>query len=296
MVIRLNNSVKVVSEKEFRMNTHWFDLSARRVVMLFVLALAGMFFTQCTTVEPEKSEEEAQDDQTFEELSTESEASEGEQQETSWESESTAEQDKNQARDQETVDTSKDGNKTVHTVKEGENLWSIARQHYGSGMYWPAIDEANNLDNPDQLAAGQKLDIPRLSEKRKQELKKQASNRSTGTFATEESSVDQGTYVTREGDSFWKIAQRVYGNGAKWTVIWKANKSKVPDPDQLKAGVKLQIPSDTDGASGKVEKGNKGSVQKGNSTINSNSSTENWNEQENKGSVQKGNSTPKKGK
>ncbi len=52
--------------------------------------------------------------------------------------------------------------------------------------------------------------------------------------------VAGGTYVVVKGDTFWSIAQRVYGDGKLWTRIEKAN----PDIDRnsLKPGQVIMIP------------------------------------------------------
>ena len=50
---------------------------------------------------------------------------------------------------------------TIHTVKDGETLASIARQYYGVED-WTRI-QSHNLDqvkNPDQLKVGMRLKIP----------------------------------------------------------------------------------------------------------------------------------------
>jgi nucleoid-associated protein YgaU len=53
-----------------------------------------------------------------------------------------------------------------------------------------------------------------------------------------------GTYVVRRGDNLWNIAKKssIYGRGAGWVKIWRANEGKVPDFDQLPVGVTLRIP------------------------------------------------------
>jgi nucleoid-associated protein YgaU len=50
------------------------------------------------------------------------------------------------------------------------------------------------------------------------------------------------TYITVEGDSYWSVAEKVYGSGAKNEIIHKANMDVCPDPLKMKAGMKLIIP------------------------------------------------------
>jgi nucleoid-associated protein YgaU len=46
------------------------------------------------------------------------------------------------------------------TVKQGEDLWSIAAKEYGDPADWRLIAEENNIDNPRNLQPGQRLVIP----------------------------------------------------------------------------------------------------------------------------------------
>ena len=52
------------------------------------------------------------------------------------------------------------------------------------------------------------------------------------------------TYVARKDDSFWKIAKRIYGSGAKWRKVWLANRDICPRPGDLRPGMKLVLPKD----------------------------------------------------
>lgn len=52
----------------------------------------------------------------------------------------------------------------IHTVAVGESLSSIARRHYGDAKAWKPVAEANGLQPPYVLQAGQKLALPGLGE------------------------------------------------------------------------------------------------------------------------------------
>jgi nucleoid-associated protein YgaU len=46
----------------------------------------------------------------------------------------------------------------------------------------------------------------------------------------------------RRGDSLWRIAKRHYGDGRKWTKIYRANRRKLKDPDVILVGRRLYLP------------------------------------------------------
>ncbi len=60
----------------------------------------------------------------------------------------------------------------------------------------------------------------------------------------EDGSAKVRTYVARKDDSFWKIAKRIYGSGAKWRKVWQANRDICPRPGDLRPGMKLVLPKD----------------------------------------------------
>ena len=50
------------------------------------------------------------------------------------------------------------------------------------------------------------------------------------------------TYTVESGDTLWKIAEEMYGNGSKYMVIFEANKDLLENPDRIFPGQKLVIP------------------------------------------------------
>ncbi len=51
------------------------------------------------------------------------------------------------------------------------------------------------------------------------------------------------TYEVVKGDCLWNIAQKFYGAGADWTIIYEANKDTIKNPDQIWVGQILVIPA-----------------------------------------------------
>lgn len=108
-------------------------------------------------------------------------------------------------------------------VMENDSLWKIAEREYQDGYKWVEIAKVNNLKNPDLLVKGQILVIPEIAKVNQGEK---------DTFEVTE-------YIVLRGDSLWKIATKVYGDGYQWTKIWMDNKSKLNSPDKLEIGMTL---------------------------------------------------------
>ena len=57
-------------------------------------------------------------------------------------------------------------------------------------------------------------------------------------------SATPATYEVAAGDTLKSIAQRFYGDADAWQAIYDANRGAIgPDPDALRAGTRLTIPS-----------------------------------------------------
>lgn len=53
---------------------------------------------------------------------------------------------------------------------------------------------------------------------------------------------DDEFYVIQKGDTLWAIAEKTYGNGAKYTAIVDANKEVIKDADKIFPGQKIRLP------------------------------------------------------
>jgi nucleoid-associated protein YgaU len=51
------------------------------------------------------------------------------------------------------------------------------------------------------------------------------------------------TITVRKGDSLTRIALREYGSAKKMNLIYEANRSKIPDKNDLKVGMTLVVPN-----------------------------------------------------
>lgn len=48
--------------------------------------------------------------------------------------------------------------------------------------------------------------------------------------------------LVQDGDTLWGISERAYGNGARYTEIFAANREVIEDPDLILPGQKIRIP------------------------------------------------------
>lgn len=119
---------------------------------------------------------------------------------------------------------------TTHRVGQGENLWRIAEDYYGSGYNWVDIAQTNSLKNADLLLVGQELLIPDVAVRWPE----------TDPADTEKR---VNTYTVQSGDSLWKIAVAVYGDGYQWTNIYQANSAEIgANPGLIYSGQVLVMP------------------------------------------------------
>jgi len=50
------------------------------------------------------------------------------------------------------------------------------------------------------------------------------------------------TYTVQSGDTLWRIAEKMYGNGSSYMKIFEANTGLLEDPDRIFPGQELVIP------------------------------------------------------
>src|SRR5690606_22422713 len=52
-----------------------------------------------------------------------------------------------------------------------------------------------------------------------------------------------GAVIIRKGDTLWHISRRVYGQGIRYTTIYKANQVQFRDPDLIWPGQTFALPA-----------------------------------------------------
>ena len=162
-----------------------------------------------------------------------------------------------------TPDIAKQPSRTKpYTVKPGDSLYKIASKVYGSGkgQFYKKIYEANRdkMSDPSMVIVGQKLVIPLLpgqigsnketrislrDQRALDELRRELDNRSSASRNNQR--PKRSVYVVRRGDNLTRIARKMLNDTSDKAVqkIYEANRDKLPDPDSIFEGMKLQIPS-----------------------------------------------------
>jgi nucleoid-associated protein YgaU len=52
-----------------------------------------------------------------------------------------------------------------------------------------------------------------------------------------------GTTVVSRGDSLWRISRLTYGDGARYALVWRANRDRIRDPDRIYPGQTFILPA-----------------------------------------------------
>ncbi len=114
-----------------------------------------------------------------------------------------------------------------YTVQKDDSLSKIAEKYYGDKMMWPALAQANEIKNPNLIYADTVLKVP-----------------SKDDAAKVAAQMTQTSYTVEKGDTLFTIAEKLYGDGSKWTLIDKANKvGRLPNGNPLIfSGNTLKIP------------------------------------------------------
>ncbi|MBM6828838.1 5'-nucleotidase C-terminal domain-containing protein [Anaerotignum lactatifermentans] len=68
------------------------------------------------------------------------------------------------------------------------------------------------------------------------------SEQTTEVVPEEEETPDVMIYTVKAGDSLWRIAEKILGNGNFWSRIYEANRSVIKDPSLIYIGQELKLP------------------------------------------------------
>jgi nucleoid-associated protein YgaU len=145
----------------------------------------------------------------------------------------------------------------AYLVKPGDDLWSLAEQHLGSGARWGEIVEANDsslLDPLGELVPGSVLMLPTQSAT-PTVAAPAASTATTGLAAVTPptTATQQQTRITvRPGDTLWDLAATHLGEATLWPELHEANQDTVPNPDLIYPGQQLRLPASANSDSGEA--------------------------------------------
>ncbi len=130
-----------------------------------------------------------------------------------------------------------DGTPSSYTVQSGDCLWNIAKQHFGDGLKWQDIYNANqNIlgPNPDLIYPGTTIQLPGQM----------------GDIANS-GSTTLSHYTVQPGDNLWNISRDHLGAGRDWGQIYDLNKDVIgSNPSLIHPGQELNLPGGTDPAGG----------------------------------------------
>lgn len=149
------------------------------------------------------------------------------------------------------ADVTRDRLPGPYTVKEGDTLFTIAEKYYQDGFKFEEIATTNKLTNPDEIAAGQVLQIPKVetqqataSGQSSETAKFQPGQEPLGTGGGNTTiwgpRIEGNTYTVEENDWLSKIAGRAYGDIFTYEKIARAN--NIANPDYIEPGLVLIIP------------------------------------------------------
>lgn len=125
-----------------------------------------------------------------------------------------------------------------YEIRPGDTLSEIAMRELGTMKRWKEILEINPGLRADHLVVGKSILLPAGSASPQPRRSKEPKPESKPKLASAETG---GTYLVREGDSLWKISERLLGDGSRWKEIAKLN-AKI-DVDRLHPGMVLRVPA-----------------------------------------------------
>ena len=123
----------------------------------------------------------------------------------------------------------------IYEVRPGDTLDKISQRVYGTRRHWKEILRANQrvIPTPQAMRAGLRLTIPTVVA---------ASAPRAASAAPAPAPAGGQVYEVRPGDTLDKISQQVYGSRRHWRKILQANQRAIPNPEAMRAGVRLTIP------------------------------------------------------
>jgi nucleoid-associated protein YgaU len=144
-----------------------------------------------------------------------------------------------------------------YTVVSGDNLYRIARKHYGVSSHHlvRAIFEANRtvLSHEDEVRIGDELFLPEVDSPRASTSPVDASVAPPLRDKPDGSSAKPARrhreprpfrwYQVERDDRYTTIAAAQLGDARRWKELYEFNRDIFPDADRIRAGVRIRIPT-----------------------------------------------------
>ncbi len=140
-----------------------------------------------------------------------------------------------------------------YTVVRGDTLSGIATAHYGSGStaVINALFDANRsaLSSPDLLPLGVELILPVIdrygspSSGKPTRVADTPKPRRPPSQDTNPKRTRFRWYQIKKNDRYVSIARRELGTASRWREIYELNKDKFPDPQRIREGVRIKLPT-----------------------------------------------------
>jgi len=124
----------------------------------------------------------------------------------------------------------------TYEVRSGESLSTICQHVYGTAALTAALAAHNGISDPDRVWAGRRLSLP-------------AAHVLTGGTGTEaipgdvETPPQWAAYRIKAGDSLSEIARQFMGTADRWRQLYELNRHAISDPDNIRVGTMLRVPS-----------------------------------------------------
>lgn len=134
------------------------------------------------------------------------------------------------------------GTITSYTVRENDSMWKIAVKLYGDGSKMVDIAKANPMVDPQRIKPGDVLRLPEPVKTSRGPVRNSVAEPTESDPLGLGLNRDVRTVRVLANDSLWKIADREYGDGTKWELIYNANRDKLKSPDTVREGMELVLP------------------------------------------------------
>jgi nucleoid-associated protein YgaU len=122
-------------------------------------------------------------------------------------------------------------------VRPGESLSEICHQYYGLAHLTDELADYNGIDDPDTLRAGHRLRMPPRGELAPGLAPAPPAEAPAAPGAT------YGSYRIAPGDSLSRIARRFLQSADRWRHLYELNRDVISDPDDIRAGTVIRVPT-----------------------------------------------------